>query len=196
MPIPDSEAPAYFEPQEAAHLYAAQGAFFLADPARVLELMGEDVLGSDLVKTLTRKSYPHDLYRQGAIVPALGVEQGHYTVQVRSTQTEGAQIPLSHILFSTGFVLGTETGKLLLGNTDRLQHWNPGSLPDGQEEHPLSSYERTIEVSPGWYGVTVVAGIRDSGDSGGEEEWICAFLLDPVTSQPAFTADLAKMLTF
>jgi hypothetical protein len=195
VPIPSE--PAYFEPQEAAHLYAAQGAFFLIDPARVLELMGDEVLGSDLVKTLTRKSYPHDLYRQGAIVPALGVEQGHYTVHVRSTQTEGAQLPLSHLLFSAGFVLGTETGRLLLGNTDRLQQWNPGALPDDREEHPLSSYERTIEVSPGWYSVTVVVGILDSGDSnGGEEEWVCAFLLDPTTSPPAFTADLAKMLTF
>jgi hypothetical protein len=197
MSIPDSEAPQYFEPQEAAHLYAAQGAFFLTDPVRVLEIAGKDVLGSDLVKTLTRKSYSHDLYRQGAIVPALGVEQGHYTVHVRSTQTEGAQLPLSHILFSTGFVLGTETGRLLLGNTDRLQHWSPGQLPDDREEHPLSSYERTIQVSPGWYSVTVVAGILDSGDSNaGEEEWVCAFLLDPAESQPAFTADLSKTLNF
>jgi hypothetical protein len=192
MPIPSS--PAYFEPQEAAHLYAAQGAFFLTDPARILELMGEAVLGSDLVKTLTRKSYPHDLYREGAIVPALGVEQGHYTVHVRSTQTEGAQLPLSHMLYSTGFVLGTETGNLLLANTDRLQHWTPGVLPDGREEHPLASFERVIHVSPGWYSVTVVAGILDSDI--GEEEWVCAFLLDPVASQPAFAADLSKALNF
>ncbi len=193
MAIPSE--PEYFEPQEATHLYAAQGAFFLTDPARVLEIMGEDVLGSDLVKTLTRKSYPHDLYREGAIVPALGVEQGHYTVHVRSTQTEGAQLPLSHILFSTGFVLGTETGKLLLGNTDRLQRWTPGTLPDGREEHSLSSFERVLHVSPGWYSVTVVVGILDS-EGGGDAEWVCAFLLDPADSQPAFTADLAKTLTF
>jgi hypothetical protein len=189
------QEPTYFEPQEAAHFYAAQGAFFLTDPARIREIAGDDVLDSDLIKTLTRKSYPHDLYRQGAIVPALGVEQGHYSVHVRSTQTEGAQLPLSHILFSTGFVLGTETGKLLLANTDRLQSWNPGSVPDGREEHSLTSFERTIEVSPGWYSVTVIAGILDS-ETGGDEEWICAFLLDPTDSQPAFTADLAKTLTF
>lgn len=196
MPIPDS--PAYFEPQETAHFYAAQGAFFLTDPERIRSLMGDGVLGSDLVKTLTRKGYPHDLYRQGAIVPALGVEPGHYTVHVRSTATEGAQLPLSHILYSTGFVLGTETGKLLLGNTDRLQHWSPGQLPNDREEHPLSSYERSIEISPGWYSVTVVAGIRDSEQHAGqgEEEWVCAFLLDPASFQPAFTADLMKTLNF
>jgi hypothetical protein len=160
--------------------------------------MGDAVIGSDLIKTLTRKGYPHDLYRQGAVVPALGIEQGHYSVLVRSTATEGAPLPLSHILYSTGFLLGTETGKLLLGNTDRLQHWAPGQLPGDREEHPLSSYERSVEISPGWYGVTVVAGILDSGQySGqGEEEWICAFLLDPVSCQPAFTADLSKTLNF
>jgi hypothetical protein len=184
----------YFEPQEAAHLYAAQGAFFLTDPARVLEIMSDDVLGSDLVRTLTRKGYPHDLYREGAIVAALGIELGHYTVHVRSTQTEGAQLPLSHILFSTGFVLGTETGKLLLANTDRLQHWSPGQLPEGGEEHPLSSYERTIEVSPGWYSVTVVVGIVDSEQ--GEEEWVCAFLFEPTATKPTFTANLTQLLTF
>ncbi|NYF80200.1 hypothetical protein [Granulicella arctica] len=193
MPIPDQ--PTYFEAQEAAHFYAAQGAFFLVDPARLHHLMGDDLLSSDLIRTLTRKSYPHDAYREGTIVPALGVEQGHYTVTVRSTQTENAPLPLSHMLFSTGFVLGTETGNLLLANTDRLQHWSPGQLPDGQEEHPLSSYERTIHISPGWYQVTVVAGILDN-DQGSEEEWVCAFLLDPQPSQPTFTADLAKTLTF
>ena len=195
MTIP-AEMPAYFEPQEAEHFYAAQGAFFLTDAARIHEMIGDDVLGSDLVRTLTRKSHPHDLYRDGAIVPALGVEQGHYTVHVRSTATEGAMLPLSHMIFSTGFVLGTATGKLLLGNTDRLQHWTPGSLPDGRDEHPLSSYERLIEVSPGWYSVTVVAGILDTGHQGGEESWVCAFLLDPAAGKPAFTADLAKSLTF
>ena len=192
MAIP--ETPAYFPPQEASHFYAAQGAFFLIDPARLEELLGEDVVGSDLLKTLTRKTYPHEAYREGAVVPVLGVELGHYSVHVRSTATEGAQLPLSHVLFSTGFVLGTETGRLLLANTDRLTHWTPGTLPDGQEEHPITSIERTIEVSPGWYSVTVVAGITDSQQ--GEEEWVCAFLLDPADSQPAFTADLSKQLHF
>ena len=204
MPIPSH--PAFFEPQQADHFYAAQGAFFLIDPARVRELAGDTVLGSDLIKTLTRKSYPHDLYREGAIIPALGVEQGHYTVHVRSTATEGAQLPLTHILFSAGFVLGTETGNLLLANTDRLQHWTPGQLPAGLEEHPLSSYERSIQISPGWYTVTVIVGILDSASpetredfappGSREEEWVCAFLLDPQPTQPAFTADLTKPLTF
>ncbi len=192
MPIP--EQPTYFPPHEERHFYAAQGALFLVDAARVRDLLPA-AQGSDLIRTLTRKSYPHDLYREGAIVPALGVEQGHYTVSVRSTQTEDAPLPLSHRLFSPGFVLGTETGDLLLCNTDRLQHWSPGTPPEGHEEHPLANLERPLHVSPGWYSVTVVVGLLDNED-GGDEAWVCAFLLDPQSTQPPFTANLGRPLAF
>lgn len=203
MPIP--EAPAYFEPQDAPYFYAAQGALFLVDPARLRDLMGDAVLGSDLIKTLTRKSYPHEAYRQGAVVPALGVDQTHFTVTLRSSET-GDSLPLSHMLFSTGFVLGTETGDLLVCNTDRLQHWSPGELPPGKEDYPLSNFERPLHISPGWYGVTVVIGLRDVAparnegpahvqSASSEEEWICAFLLDPKPAQPGFIADLTCPLS-
>ncbi len=192
MPFPPE--PTYFEPQEQTHFYAAQGALFLVDPARVVELF-PSAQGTDLIRTLTRKSYPHDLYRQGAIVPALGVEPAHYTVSVRSTQTDNAPLPLSHMLFSAGFVLGTETGDLLLCNTDRLQHWTPGTLPSGHEEHPLANLERPIHVSPGWYSVTVVVGVLDDED-GSDEASFCAFLLDPQPARPSFTADLGKPFSF
>ncbi len=190
MPFPES--PAFFAPHEEHHFPAAQGALFLVDPSRVAEIL-PDTQGSDLIRTLTRKSYPHDLYRQGAVVPALGVEEGYYTLSVRSTQTEDAPLPLSHRLFSSGFVLGTTTGDLLLANTSRLQHWTPGSLPHGHEEHPLTSMERRIQIAPGWYSVTVVVGLRE-GD--GEEAPVCAFLLDPQPFRPAFAADLHKPLAF
>ncbi len=192
MPIPSESA--YFEPREQTHFYAAQGALFLIDPARV-EAILPSAPGSDLLRTLTRKSYPHELYRQGAIVPALGVDPAHYLVAIRSTQTEDAPLPLSHTLFSVGFVLGTETGELLLTNTDRLLQWTPGHLPKGGEDHSLENIERSIHISPGWYSVTVVVGLHES-ESGDREALVCAFLLDPQTAQPSFTADLARPLTF
>ena len=192
MPFPVESA--FFSPHEEHHFYAAQGAFFLVDPDRVAELL-PSAEGSNLIRTHTRKAHPHDLYRHGAIVPALGVEQGHYTVSVRSTQTEDAPLPLSHRLFSTGFVLGTETGDLLLANTDRLQHWSPGTLPSSHEEYSLANLERAIRISPGWYSVTVVVGLLDNAN-GGDEAWVCAFLLDPMPAQPAWTADLTKPLAF
>lgn len=193
MPIPDE--PAYFPPQEEHHFFAAGGALFLVDPARVLEIAGEAALHADLIRTLTRKSYAHDLYRKGAIVPALGVEPTHFMVTVRSTATENAPLPLSHRLFSPGFVLGTETGDLLLCNTDRLRHWSPGRLPDGHEDHPLANLERVIHISPGWYSVTVVVGLLDTEDAS-DEAPVCAFLLDPEPAPPRFTADLSVPLAF
>ncbi len=203
MSIPSEST--YFELRDAEQFYAAQGALFLVDPARLRELMGDEVLGSDLLKTLTRKSCPHAAYGGGVIVPALGVDQAHFTVTLRSSETTGPPLPLSHMLFSTGFVLGTETGDLLLCNTGRLQHWTPGELPPGKEEYPLSSFERTLHISPGWYGATVVTGLRDARLSGqeyrsrtrgaDEEEWICAFLLDPKPVQPSFIADLSQPLS-
>ncbi len=190
---------AYFAPQEATRFYATQGALFLIDPARLHTLLGDQVLGSDLLKTLTRKTEPHQAYRDGTIVPALGVDQTYFTVTVRSTKTPDAPLPLSHMLFSTGFVLGTETGDLLLCNTDRLQNWSPGHLPRSGEDHLLSSVERPIRISPGWYSVTVVTGLCEPGFSRNpeqhhgschEDEWVCAFLLDPKPVQPTFIADL------
>ena len=191
MPIPDT--PTYFEPQEQTHFYASQGALFLVDPARVIEVAGAATIGSDLVRTLTRKSYPHELYRQGAIVPALGINPEHYLISMRSTMTEDNPLPLSHRLFSSGFVLGTETGDLLLCNTDRLQHWTPGSVPEDHDEHPLTNMERILHISPGWYSVTVVAGLLDTGST--DEILVCAFLLDPQTHRPAFTASLTEPLS-
>ncbi len=151
-----------------------------------------DALGSDLLRTLTRKSYAHELYRQGAIVPALGVEEGTYTVSVRSTETEGQPLPLGHRVFSTGFVLGSETGELLLCSLRRLQAWRPGRA--SREDRPLESEERTVRIAPGWYQVTVVAGVPESRDATADD-WVCAFLLEPHTALPHFRGDLQKLLT-
>ena len=201
MPIPKESA--YFPSQDFARFFAAQGALFLVDPLRLQALLGDDVVGSDLLRSLTRKAGPHPAYREGVIAPALGVDQTHFTVTVRSTKTLDEPMPLSHMLFSTGFVLGTETGDLLLCNTDRLQHWCPGELPRGNEDHPLASFERAVRVSPGWYGVTVVTGLREpdfrrreqaASSQHDHEEWVCAFLLDPKPAMPPYLADLTLPL--
>jgi hypothetical protein len=198
QPMKDAgEAPGAFEPITLRRFYAAGNAFFLVDPARVHETFGEAVLGSDLLHSVTQQRASETAWTEGIAVPALGVEAGYYTVLVRSTATEGAMMPLTHIVYSTGFVLGTETGDLLLCNADRLAAWQPGQPPEPR--FPLSSLERPVRVAPGWYAVTVVAGIREAGEDATEpanEEWVCAFLLDPRTERPAFTADAHRMLSF
>jgi hypothetical protein len=191
------EAPNAFEPITLRRFYAAGNAFFLVDPARVLETFGEAALGSDLLHRFTQQPASETVWTDGIAVPAFGVEAGYYTVLIRSTATEGAIIPLTHIVYSTGFVLGTETGDLLLCNADRFAAWQPGQSTEAR--FPLSSFERPVRVAPGWYAVTVVAGIREAGEDATEaanEEWVCAFLLDPQTERPAFTADPHRMLNF
>jgi hypothetical protein len=192
-----AEAPNAFEPITLRRFFAAGNAFFLVDPARVLETFGEAVLGSDLLHRLTQQRGSEAIWSDGIAVPAFGVETGYYTVHVRSTATEGAMIPLTHIVYSTGFVLGTETGDLLLCNADRLAAWRPGQPREAR--FPLSGLERPVRVAPGWYAVTVVAGIREADKDATEpanEEWVCAFLLDPRTERPPFTADPHRMLSF
>jgi hypothetical protein len=261
--VPDETIPSvpiFFPPQQTANLFAAGEAFFLIDPARLLEVGGEHLLHSDLLRHLApndprtprkasiRRDPTQDLYEQGALVPAFGLERGIYNVHIRSTQTENAPLPLTHIVFSAGFVLGTSTGRLVLANSDRLQPWSPGttrvskaaahSAVEPDEKYALAKLERTIEISPGWYNVTVLAGLRDTPEEAdqtpheepspqtqrydddysqdpdtptprhlrtqprtqniqqqySEEQWICAFLLDPQPTRPLFTADIHKTL--
>lgn len=153
--------PPFFPPRQAAGFFAAQGGLFLFDPVRLLEIAGTHVLGKDLLARTIGKPLGNELYREGALVPALGLEPGYYLVDIRSTATDLAPVPLTHIAFSTGFVLGTETGTLLLGNTDRMTAYTPGVPPPGRRALPVENVERAIEVSPGWYTVTVVAGLLD-----------------------------------
>jgi hypothetical protein len=193
------EEPAFFEPVAIARFFAAGNALFLIDPARLLATYGETT-GSNLLHRLTATGDGNNAFASGIAVPALGVEAGHYTVLVRSTATEEAMIPLTHIVYSTAFVLGTETGDLLLCNAERLADWRPGHAPDTRLQLPLSGFERPVHVAPGWYSVTVVAGIRQTQEhavtADGNEEWVCAFLLDPCAEQPVFAADLKQNLNF
>lgn len=192
------EQPGAFEPITVPRFFAAGSAFFLVDPARVIESFGEAVLGSDFLHRIARQPADDAVWIHGIAVPAFGVEAGYYTVLVRSTETEAAMIPLTHIVYSSGFVLGTESGNLLLCNADRLAHWRPGHAPDASAEFSLSSFERPVRVAPGWYAVTVVAGIREDGENATaehqHEEWVCAFLLEPRAERPAFAADTRRML--
>ena len=199
--------PKAFEPLSIPRFFAARNALFLIDPARVIEAFGEAALGSDLLHRFTQQRASDAVWTDGIAVPAFGVEAGYYTVLIRSTATEEAMIPLTHIVYSTGFVLGTETGDLLLCNADRLADWQPGHLPAfnpsrNPETHarlPILGFERPVRVAPGWYAVTVVAGIREAGEDAAEpanEEWVCAFLLDPRTERPMFTADPDRTLNF
>jgi hypothetical protein len=179
--------PAFFAQQMASGLFAAHNALFLLDPERLHASIAGDMKEARLLESFTARGRGMQLCVDGILVPAFGVEAGYYTVLVRSTEMEGALMPLTHIVYSAGFVLGTATGQLLVANADYLSG-EPVSA-----EHRAA--QKPVQVSPGWYRVTVVAGIRDT-EEGGDEGWICAFLLDAQETQPHFAADLTTTLSF
>jgi hypothetical protein len=184
MSIPEGALPAYFPPQERARVFAAGEVLFLVDPTRLTDLGGTHLLRHLALDD--RRGGNRKVLAEGAVAPAIGLEPGYYTVMVRSTDTEAAMVPLSHIAFSVGFVVGTETGELEIWSGDRL-------TPDDARAEGAN---RSMKVSPGWYGVTVVAGIRmdDQGDD--TEEWVCCFLLEPRSAQPELLGDMTKVLSF
>lgn len=178
--IPETTLPEPFPPQQIRRIFAAGEVLFLVDPERLDQLGGASLLPQLSARTGQRA------LAGGAVIPAIGLEPGHYTVLVRSTATEAAMMPLSHLVFSTGFVLGTATGALEVWSGDRLS----------PEPSRAESPERRIAVTPGWYGVTVAAGIRQDDDGNDTQEWVCCFLLDPQPAPPSFTADLTATLSF
>ncbi len=182
-----SGMPAFFAEQTVRGLFAARNGLFLIDPARLAHHVGGNIADSRLLESFTAHGRGVAVCSEGVMVPAFGVEAGYYTVLLRSTETEDALTPLTHIVYSTGFVLGTATGDLVVCNTDHL------SRSPSPSEH--ANAERPVHISPGWYSATVVAGIREA-EQNEEEGWVCAFLLDPQEAQPDFTADLAKTLSF
>ena len=193
--IPNAK-PAYFAPQQIHGMYAARNGLFLIDSERLHARLGPDIPGSRLLETFIPSGRGAALCQDGLLVPAFGVEAGFYSVLVRSTETEDAFTPLTHLVYSAGFVLGTATGALAICNTDRLSH-----NPQQRSDRP-AAVEHSIQVSPGWYSVTVVAGIEETaaenashGDTP-REGWVCCFLLDPQSAQPQFTADLSTTLSF
>lgn len=193
--------PTFFVEQTVRGLFAARNGLFLIDPARLEAHLGGDAAESRLLESFTTRGSGAEVCRTGLLVPAFGVEAGYYTVLVRSTETENAITPLTHIVYSTGFVLGTVTGDLVVCNTDRLAR-RDAAAGSHRGDDPAGA-GRPVHVSPGWYSVTVVAGIRESDESPSQspdgaaaEGWVCAFLLDPQESQPAFTGDLSRTLSF
>ena len=187
--------PAIFPQQTVRRFFAARNGLFLIDPARLAARFGEDIAEANLLQRCTAHNDGDGACSDGLLVPAFGVEAGYYTVLVRSTETEDAFLPLTHIVHAAGFVLGTATGDLLVCNTDRLSRRDADAATT-----PFTNYERLVHVTPGWYSVLVVAGIREaesgSGETESDEEWVCCFLLDPQSGQPDFTADLSSTLNF
>ncbi|MFC4858767.1 hypothetical protein [Actinophytocola glycyrrhizae] len=97
----------------------------------------------------------------------------YYTVLVRH---DSDQSPWSTAALSShGWVLGTETGALLLCGAGSLSRWTP--------QH---SQHRRLTVTPGWYSVT----IRGHQQAEGPDDAAYEFALTSASTRPVFHADL------
>lgn len=149
--------------------------FVLLDPARLEHFYDSPVRGVDLLARFARSEDGDRVCREGVAIPMIGVEAGDYTILVRDADLPSTdQHPR---LRSTGWILGTETGKLIFCGLGYLTHWD--------SEHPRHA---RLEVPPGWYRVEITGHVLHEGTSA--EEWQYELAPSFTREKPVFSADL------
>lgn len=149
--------------------------FVFLDPARLDQALGGEAADENLLERFSTTDLGDRVSADGIAIPVLGVEVGVYSVLVRHA-AEPSPWPAPR-LSSSGWVLGTTTGALLLCGAGYLARWDPG--------HPR---HRRIDVPAGWYAVEIHGHVLDSGADDGAYE----FVLTPTNTQPPFRAHLGQ----
>jgi hypothetical protein len=150
--------------------------FVLLDAARLDHAFGGDAAGQNLLHTFTTTDQGDEVARDGIALPVMGVDAGVYTVIVRHA---GDRSPWpTPQLVADGWVLGTDTGSLVLCGVGYLVDWNP--------DHPK---HRHVTVPPGWYEVELRGYLlaHDHPDDAAYE-----FVLTPSATQPPFSGQLDR----
>jgi hypothetical protein len=150
--------------------------FVLLDPARLEAFYGAPVRGLDLLKRFTRDDDGERVCREGVAIPMTGIDAGDYTILVRDPSSPA--IGQQPRLRSSGWILGTERGSLLLCGLGYLTHWDP--------QHPRHV---RLEVPPGWYQVEIAGHVLHEGTP--SEEWIYELTMSHAHEKPVFEADLS-----
>lgn len=148
--------------------------FVLLDPARLDQALG-GTAGGNLLERFSTTDLGDRVSADGIAIPLFGVDAGWYSVLVRhAAEPSPWSVPR---LSSSGWVLGTTTGALLLCGAGYLVEW--------KADHPRHG---RIEVPPGWYTVEINGYLPgpEAGDGAYE------FVLTPTPVQPPFRADLRQ----
>lgn len=147
--------------------------FVLCDPER-LDSFHDGQAQGDLLTAYSTSDQGNRVSAQGIAIPIYDVEPDYYTVVVRGKNTEST---LSQPLVrSPGWVLGTESGRLVLCGAGYLRDWN--------SQDPRF---KRFSIPPGWYAVEIQAGFSKAAP----EQGVYEFVLSPTQTQPDFTADLS-----
>lgn len=163
--------------------------FVLCDPKRLDDFCHGKSNETDLLSRFDTTGEWEIICKQGIMVCVFNILQNEYTLIVRHSATD-TYLQNPPLIVSSGWILGTETGQIVLVNLNNLMFWEP-----------LDSYEYgnnynkcvglTIQI--GWYKVEIRGGINSKLNSDGEdeEEWVFEFVLTPVEEPPHFEADLS-----
>ena len=163
----------HFDPIRFDRCFPELHGFVLLDPERLEEFCSGHAHGSNLLQRFSETEDGDRVSQDGIAIPLLGVEPGEYTVIVRSADGTPAAGDLR--ARSAGWILGTETGHLLLCGAGYLTKW------DGSH-----AAHKHITVPPSWYRVDVYGYIADPGSE--TEHWTIEFVLQETQERPTFEA--------
>jgi hypothetical protein len=158
--------------------------FILCDLERLDQFYSGESQGLDLLARLNATDEGQSLCEQGIIVPVPGVEPHEYTLVVRHANSE-TYLHNAPYISSKGWLLGTDTGNLVLSNLNNLIFWDPQDTYEYDNNY--NKYE-TFTIAPGWYQAEFRGGINFERSD--KEEWVFELILTPVQGRPDFTADL------
>ena len=164
----------------------------LCDSERLDEYYKGSSRGLDILRRISNISEGEDICAHGLAVPLFIDETADYTVVVRHIASD-SYLKAAPKIVSDGWLLGTETGNLILCGFDSLMFWDPWE----EDEDPPRYL--SFEIEPGWYRVELRGGINAEEDQGDdqddeqEEERVFEFVLTPAPDRPPFAADLGLL---
>lgn len=147
--------------------------FVLLDPQRLDEVV-DNAVGKDLMALFSIGDFGDHVTADGIAVPILNLTAGYYTILLRdqAQPTPCAEPAVS----STGWVLGTQTGDLMLCGAGDLTNWDPDA-----ERH------RRITIPPGWYRLDIDGYVLGPESA---DDYALVMTLSRTATPPAFTADM------
>jgi hypothetical protein len=153
----------------------------LLDPERLDAMYEQQARDADLLTRFTESEDGDRVSREGIAIPMLGLEPAYYTVVLRDVVSPGVtQAPRVR---SPGWILGTETGRLLLCGLGYLVRWDPADPEHGR-----------IQIPPGWYRVEILGHVLRAGKQ--DEEWLLEIVMEHTGGQqPPFTGDVSLELS-